>query len=538
MRIEFLRPQGPQPTEKTGLAEFRKQLPSAWKGYANFTLCIPKRIGHNREIDVVIIAPDRLILVDLKHVRGKIETRSGIWFKDNENHGPSAYDKLRENAKLLADTIRRQVHQIPDCPPIESAVVFTHEQSDLSGLNAAERSNCFRLSDFVRIANETEFQKIYSGRSRFGSNAPLNEGPYYQALQKLFANGRLIEPSRAKYHGFVPTGQPEFSHRLYDEYQCHEDKDPNYSGLLRLWRFDEDPDAFSIEEERRPIAERERSVLGYLRAGNSQFYDNHVMRSIAHDREYPLRHSEVFERHVSLARLTRFVGSLGDHDRDRRLEFAKLFLDRVAALHRLRVAHRDLDRHSVWIDERRSNIVLSSFGASHYPERDTIGAKRAKILAGGFRTPEDAGASKPGSPFQTDVFLAAAVVWTLLTGERLPEIDQVPVWTAMADRPDVPSDLGPWFDAALSINAADRPVDVVEAAQQFARIIHRNQVVSLERQLERYRQEIDPVVLTPIRIRAAFMPLPLIALALARTDGKTNFRVPEKRLISSSSTTD
>ncbi|WP_152016483.1 MULTISPECIES: AAA domain-containing protein [unclassified Bosea (in: a-proteobacteria)] len=494
MRIEFLRPQGPQPTEKIGLAEFRQKLPMAWKGYANFTLCIPKRYGHDREIDVVIIAPDRLILVDLKHVRGKIESRSGTWFKGNEDYGPSAYYKIRDNAKFLAEIIRRQVHQIPGCPPIESAVVFTHEQSDLSGLDATERENCFKLSDFIRIGNENEFRKTYCGRSSFGTSAPLNTGPFYQALQKLFANGRLIEASRAKYHGFVPTGQPEFSHRLYEEYPCHEAGDPNYTGLLRLWRFDEDPDAFSIEEERRPVAERERSVLGYLRAGNSQLYDNYVMRSIAYDREYPLRHSEVFERHVGLARLTRFVGSLVDHDRDRRLEFAKLFLDRVAALHRLRVAHRDLDRHSVWIDERRSNVVLSSFGAAHYPDRETIGAKRSKILAGGFRTPEDTGAGKRGTPFQTDVFLAAAVVWTLLTGERLPEIDEVPVWTAMtSDRPDVPADLGPWFDAALSINATDRPVDVVEAAQQFANIIHRSQVVSLERQLERYRQEIDPV---------------------------------------------
>lgn len=498
MRIDFLCPQGPQPTEMTGLAEFRRKLPAAWKGYANFNMRNPKRRAQDREIDVVLITPDRLILVDLKHVKGRIESRNGTWYKGDESLGRSAAHKIRDAAKVFAELVRREVRQIPGAPPVEAAVVFTHDQVDFSGLDQNEKERCFTLADFIRVGNEADFRKAFTAMSNFGGAQSLNGGAYFQALQRLFTNERLIEPRRARYHGFVPTGtgQPEFSHPLYEEFPCHEEADPNYTGLLRLWRFDEDPDTFALEEERRPVAERERAVLGFIRAHDPVFYDNYVMRCVAHDREFPLRHSEVFERHPDLARLTRFSGTLTDLDRDRRLELARIFLDRVAALHRLRIAHRDLDRHSVWVDERRSNVVLSNFGASHYPERKTIGAKRAKVLAGGFRVPEDVGNGAMGSPFQQDVFLAGAMVWTLLTGERLPELDRVPLWTSTTLKVgshDVPPELKSWFEAVLSLDAPDRPVDAVEAADRFADTLHRAEKASLERQLDRFRKEIDPV---------------------------------------------
>src|ERR1700733_9170873 len=117
MKIEFLHPQGPQPTEMVGLTELRTKLPSTWRGFANFNMRNTRKRGQDREIDVVLIVPDRLILVDLKHMRGRIESRSGRWYKGTEDIGQSAASKIRENAKVFADLIRKQVSQIPGSPP-------------------------------------------------------------------------------------------------------------------------------------------------------------------------------------------------------------------------------------------------------------------------------------------------------------------------------------------------------------------------------------------------------------------------------------
>jgi serine/threonine protein kinase len=178
--------------------------------------------------------------------------------------------------------------------------------------------------------------------------------------------------------------------------RCHQPTDTNYTGLLGLWDFSIDTD-FLVEEDRRPIAGRERAILGHIRTHDPGFYQNYLLQSVRYDTEFRLRYSEVFDKLPDLERLMRFSAVIDDLSLERRIELATLFLDRIASLHRLRVAHRDLDRHSIWIDDRRSRVVLSSFGAAHFPERKSIGASRSKLTAGGNRAPEDVGEGNGGS---------------------------------------------------------------------------------------------------------------------------------------------
>jgi serine/threonine protein kinase len=494
MEIQFFRPEGPQPTEMVGLDEFRRALPRSWKGFANFVMRQPTRRGQDRELDVVIIAPDRLVIVDLKHVRGRIENRGGFWFRGEDNLGSSPAHKIRDNAKILASLIRSEVSQLPAVPPVESVVVLTNPLADPSGLDPVERDRTIKLVDFVRIANEARFRALFTTHSQVDPGQPLTAAPAVTALQKFFRNGRLFEPRKTQFHGFVPTGDPEFAHRLYVEYPCHQAADPNYTGLLRLWDFSAEPD-FLVEAERRPIADRERAVLGHIRIQDPALYQNYVLQSVRHDPEYTLRYSEVFDRLPDLERLTRFSAVLTDLTLERRVEFAALFLDRVASLHRIRIAHRDLDRHSVWIDERRSKVVLSSFGAAHFPERRSIGDTRSKLMASGLRVPEDVGESARGTPFQQDVFLCGALIWNLLTGQRLESIDKVPIWgtDTFGKAAEVPAVFASWFDKCLHLEAKARFTDAIEAADAFARLVRQTEKVSLEKQLERYRQDVDPI---------------------------------------------
>ena len=493
MEIEFFMPQGPQPTEMVGLAELRRALPPNWKAFANFVMRQPGRRGQDREIDVAIVAQDRVILVDLKHVRGRVENRGGFWYRGESRLYASPAHKIRDNAKVLASLMKDDLRQLRSVPPVESVVVLTAPTSDPSGLTQVERERTFRLADFVRISDPSFFRNVFTLPTKFGAANALCGGGTLPMLQRFFRNNRMFEPRRAKYQGFVPTGHPEFKHRLFSELSCHEETNPNYTGLLRLWDFSVE-DEFLVEESRRPVAERERMVLGHIRMQSPEFYDNYVLRSIAHDAEFTLRYSEIFDRQPDLERLTRFAPSSADLQIARRLEIARLFLDRVATLHRLRVAHRDLDRHSVWIDDARSKVVLSGFGAAHFPARTSIGAARSKLLAGGVRVPEDEGRSKPGTPFQHDVFLAGVVVWNLLTGDRLPLDGNVPKWAAGSiEATDVPPQYEEWFDRCLAADPRDRFADGVEAADAFGEHIRKAEKVSLERQLERYRQDVDPM---------------------------------------------
>jgi serine/threonine protein kinase len=236
-------------------------------------------------------------------------------------------------------------------------------------------------------------------------------------------------------------------------------------------------------------------VLGYLRMRDPLFHDHFVLRSLAHDEEYTLRYSEVFDRNPDLKRFGRFEGALAQLDLERRAELVKFLLDRIASLHRSQIAHRDLDRHSVWIDEHRSRVVLSGFGAARFPERQTIGERRAKLMVAGHRTPEDVGVGQPGTALQQDVFLAAVLAWTLLTSEGIPVADGVPLWTPSQVRPDhcLPDDVVRWFERCLALDAPDRYRDGTEAAERFNIAVAKATHLSLEGQLARFRRDIDPL---------------------------------------------
>lgn len=499
MQITFLNPKGLIPSEVIGVSDMRARLPKAWFGYTNFNMRNPAQKGQDREIDVALITPDRIILVDLKSQGGKIESRTGRWSADGRDMGPSAAHKIRENAKVMASLIRQQVREIPgNPPPIESAVVFSNPRADLSGLSIEEKERTFKLDDFLRIADPKAFQAAYPSASSFNGPLSLTVGQPMKGLEKLFTNGRIILARKASYHGFVSDGTAEFSHPLFREFSAYDQSDPNYTAMLRLWDFAADPDAFALEEDRRNAASRERKVLGYLSTNDPDLYNNFVLRSRAHDEEYTLNYYEIFDRHKDLSRLSRYAGQVANLDMDRRLELAKLFLDRVAGLHRMRVAHRDLGRHSTWIDERRSKVALSGLGAAHFPDVDTMGALRATMLAGRTKVPEDAKAGKPGSPFQQDVFLAAATVWTILTGDVLHSEQDVPMWPPDSlDHEDLPQEIVPWFEKCLAMDAADRMTDGVEAAEEFERALSRNERINLDRQLMRHRRELDPMVEFP-----------------------------------------
>src|SRR5260221_6576242 len=128
-----------------GIEETRRVLPRAWKGFANFVMRQPNRRGQDREIDLAIVAPDRIILVDLKHLRGRIENRGGFWYRGDENLGVSPAHKIRENAKILASLIRMEVQQLATVPPVESIAVLTRPLADPGGLYPAEPDRTIRL---------------------------------------------------------------------------------------------------------------------------------------------------------------------------------------------------------------------------------------------------------------------------------------------------------------------------------------------------------------------------------------------------------
>ena len=76
-----------------------KALPGDWHAFTNLDLSLPSK--GIREIDVVLVVEDRIILVDLKDWKGPIVSSGGDWLNGKRNNGRSPVGKIAEIAREL-----------------------------------------------------------------------------------------------------------------------------------------------------------------------------------------------------------------------------------------------------------------------------------------------------------------------------------------------------------------------------------------------------------------------------------------------------
>src|SRR3546814_9631168 len=70
-----------------------------WFAYTNLDLAIAP--ATSREIDIIIVAEDRILIVDLKDWKGPIESRDGRWYNNGQDNGPSPVKKIAQNAREI-----------------------------------------------------------------------------------------------------------------------------------------------------------------------------------------------------------------------------------------------------------------------------------------------------------------------------------------------------------------------------------------------------------------------------------------------------
>jgi hypothetical protein len=266
MKITRLHPRGIPKPERHGIAAFEKHLPADWFGYSNLLMC--RRNKSPREIDVVIVTHDRILIADLKHWHGRVESQNDYWHHNRTRRDWSAVRKINENAKELADFLKTSCPGLPATPSVEEYVIFTEPSVDLSGLTANDKLKVFKLDRFLKIRFEAEYNSLLVRQppAKFSKANPLYK--YKAVLDEFFTGKNHFRPQEAKFANYsAESTEWHFQHpkKLYAEYRCTRDGDRNYTALLRLWNFEQRDTDLSVSEIRGPIAKREQRVLGYIK---------------------------------------------------------------------------------------------------------------------------------------------------------------------------------------------------------------------------------------------------------------------------------
>ena len=126
-------------------------------------------------------------------------------------------------------------------------------------------------------------------------------------------------------------------------------------------------------------------------------------------------YSELYEIPSHHSRFNEFIIKYADNYSEiDRVNIVKLLIAKFADLHKIKVAHRDLGDHSIWLSPSKE-VALSNFISAYYQPAGTVGDYRQQLSVNDlFDT-----YNPNQTPFQSDVNSLAVMAWHILNGKRI-----------------------------------------------------------------------------------------------------------------------
>jgi serine/threonine protein kinase len=387
-----------------------------WKGYAGFRFVDSK--GKEGEFDLVIITHCNVIIVELKDWNHEPVTSHGdIWFKGERNMGRSPVSVTRSKKFMLDNKLKKLGHRFSNkgyIPRVHFFVVMTGN-ADFSQLPEFELLHTGSLKEFLKFSEKIKFNDYFRPHP---SEQVLNQD--FPVFDQLFLSSNTA-PKALRIGGYTAVEEIlEHPKHVYKEYLASSEISKTTEALLRVWNFKkvEGNKAFT-PQGRAEIVSREREILQFINHQNRDLY-NHCLRSLTsfEKDEVTSQYSEVYELPPGHVRFNEFVGKYGQSlNQTDRLNLTKLLLAKFAALHEIKIAHRDIADHSLWLSPSKE-IALSNFISAYHQPIGTVGDYRGALSVGAVEVKEMLDGSSL-TPFQQDVHALGIVSWHLLSGQRM-----------------------------------------------------------------------------------------------------------------------
>tara|TARA_R110002033_G_scaffold170825_2_gene214394 strand:- start:6233 stop:11311 length:5079 start_codon:yes stop_codon:yes gene_type:complete len=389
-----------------------------WKGYAGFRF-VDK--GKEGEFDLVIVTHCNVLIIELKDWNhGEITAHGDKWFKNNQEMSRSPVTVTR-NKKFL---LERKLNQFRNgfsnkgrSPFVHFLVVMTGN-AGFDGLPEADRAHTVTLQQFLSLKNERAFNAKFKPHP---DSKVLNQD--FHIFDKLFDRKNAnIQPKHLIINGFMAI-EEVFAHPkgAYKEFSAVSEVSKKDEALLRLWDFNQISGRNAKTPEGRfQIISREREVLSYIRHQNYDLYKYCLtsLTSVQKD-EVTAQQFELYELPPSHVRFNEFIGKFCvSFTESERLTVVKLLVAKFADLHELKIAHRDLGDHSIWISPSKE-IALSNFISAYHQPSGTVGDYRETLSVSDGLTPFGMVANEKTTPFSMDVYALAVITWHIMQGKRL-----------------------------------------------------------------------------------------------------------------------
>ncbi|MCU8015231.1 NERD domain-containing protein kinase family protein [Shewanella sp. SM74] len=389
-----------------------------WKGYAGFRF-VDK--GKEGEFDLVIVTHCNVLIIELKDWNhGEITARGDKWLKNNKEMGRSPVSVTRNKKQLLEKKLDKYKNQFSNKgfrPFVHFLVVMTGN-ADFERLPEADKEYTISLEQFLSLKNEYAFNAKFKPHP---ASKVLNQD--FHIFDKLFDRKNAnIQPKHLIINGYMAI-EEVFAHPkgAYKEFSAVSEVSKKDEALLRLWDFNQISGRNAKTPEGRfQIISREREVLSFIRHQNYDLYKYCLtsLTSVQKD-EVTAQQFELYELPPSHVRFNEFIGKFCvSFTESERLTVVKLLVAKFADLHELKIAHRDLGDHSIWISPSKE-IALSNFISAYHQPSGTVGDYRETLSVSDGLTPFGMVANEKTTPFSMDVYALAVITWHIMQGKRL-----------------------------------------------------------------------------------------------------------------------
>ncbi len=432
--------------ERAAIAHLRDRLPDSYVLLHNFEI---ERQGERFEIDIALLTPHALYLIDVKGTRGTIDVHGHKWYPEGRAPYPSPLGKLQGHARTVKGLITQAHpgrHEL-DSIYVTAAILLTAPDAHLNDREQRDAERVVKLKDAERY-----FKDASRVPPRFSRNILLQQALILHAL-------KVVKPAST----VLRFGHWEVKDKLgaaqtYTEFRA---ENAFAGGTARLRVYQADP--YLPEAERQ--AQTNRIANAYRALSKLPLHPNIVAARdffpTDDDKSFILilddAPGQALTVHMARPQLALTL--------DQKWRVAKDLLAALAHAHQHGVVHRNLTPGAVLIgQDGTTRITDFDFARPSVDRSLTIAAdivdlvEKAYVAPEAFREPSAASAA-------SDIFSTGVILYELFTGERPFAGEPTTVWDRGGEFLNKPSALRPelneafdaWLQSLCAFDEQQRP---------------------------------------------------------------------------------
>lgn len=449
--------------ERQAIGFLRDHLPEDWLIFHNFEMLQGEEVF---EIDIAILAPHAVYLVDVKGTRGNIDVYGSKWYPEGRQPFFSPLAKLRSHAKTMATIIRESNTGLIELRKahVQATVLLTADDAavfDQAGIDSPD------VTDFKHCL------KYFRDASRIPDNRLDNITRFHSQIAKAITGNAKPKSAALVFRDWQVEEKLGGTDR-YTEYRAKHNLLGKSGGMARLRVYQADPyqDEDARKEEFKKISNAYRAVAhmpthANVLAVKDLFVSDDEDKVVLVTEDLP---GQALRQHINKASLALTF--------DQKLQVMRDVLSALDHAHRHEVIHRNLTPDAILVTKgSQARVMGFDFARVGKNRTSTIADQVVDDLEATYQAPE-CFKDPTRASIASDLYAAGLIFYELLTGElpfenvdQMMDADGKFLVKPSEHKPDLPKGIDEWLQKFCEFDPEERHASAAVARKALDDLI-------------------------------------------------------------------